>query len=243
MNLFFLWLVLTVNPLMDWAMLAQEAYQTGNYHDAIVYYEVGIEAGFQSAELYFNLGNSYFELGDYGQALLYYRRAGQFSPRDETIQANIERIRALRRDYQQQSVHWGDYIADATAIFLRWDEMLWLGGLAWGYGCFLIGYGLVKPSFRRQRTLIVINFCIVGVILMCVGVRYYSTTYRPEAIITAPSAPVMSGASQDYLTLYTLYAGAELRIVAREGGWARLILPDGSSGWLNRFDFDYISKR
>jgi tetratricopeptide (TPR) repeat protein len=243
MSLIVIWLLLSLNQIVEWDILAEEAYLMGNYQEAITYYEMGLENGFSSAEHYFNLGNSYFELGDFGHAMLYYKRASQFSPRDETIQANIERVRALRRDYQQQPTHWGDYITDSTALFLRFDEILWLGSIIWGYACFLLGYGLLKPSFSKQRLFIILNGLLVGVGLLLVGLNVYSTTYRPEAVITTSSAPVLSGASQDYLTLYNLYSGAEIRIVERQGGWARLVLPDGSSGWINRFDFEYVSSQ
>lgn len=236
-----LWL--SMASVADWDIHAQQAYEAGNYVESIQHYQIAIDGGFQSAELYFNLGNSYFELGEIGNAMLYYLRARELSPRDEMIQAQIERLRAIRQDYQQDAHQWADYLDDVLGSFLRLDEMLWVGVFAWGYGCLLVSYLVIRRQIRQRPIFLIVNLIIIGFIISATAFRWHSAIYRPKAVIIAPITAVMSGASQDYLTLYHLHAGAEIRIIERQGGWARLTLPDGGSGWINRFDFDYVSEQ
>jgi tetratricopeptide (TPR) repeat protein len=241
MGVLLMWLWLSISPMSDWNNQAQRAYEVGNYQEAVTYYQIGLSEGARSTGIYFNLGNSYLGLGDMGHAMLYYLRAGELSPRDEAIQASIERVRALRRDYQQEAQDWGDYIADVSASFLRLDEMVWLAVMVWMYGCVLWSFVLIRRQVRQRKIFLIVNTVIIGVVIGIALIRFYSATYRPEAVIIAPITTVMSGASQDYLSLYNLHAGAEVRIIERQGGWAWFVMADGSSGWINRFDFEYVS--
>jgi hypothetical protein len=41
-----------------------------------------------------------------------------------------------------------------------------------------------------------------------------------------------SGPGEDFLGLFDLFAAAEFRVLERQGGWVRALLPDGRQGWL-----------
>ncbi|HRF95195.1 MAG TPA: SH3 domain-containing protein [Aggregatilineales bacterium] len=43
---------------------------------------------------------------------------------------------------------------------------------------------------------------------------------------------MLSGAGLDYFPMFILSTGAEVRIVARNGIWAKISLPDGREGWV-----------
>ena len=56
-------------------------YQKQQYDKAIESYSKVLNEGYESAELYFNLGNAYYRKGSLGYAILNFERALKLSPR------------------------------------------------------------------------------------------------------------------------------------------------------------------
>ena len=75
-----------------------EAYQAGDFAAAIDAYVAVLEAGFESADLHYNLGNAYFKAGDLGRAILAWERARVRAPGDADVEANLELARRLTVD-------------------------------------------------------------------------------------------------------------------------------------------------
>ena len=73
-------------------------YQEGDFEEALASYLRLAEAGFESGEVYYNIGNTYFKLGDLAQSILYYERARRLLPGDEDVQANLDLARSLTVD-------------------------------------------------------------------------------------------------------------------------------------------------
>ncbi len=77
---------------------ADSAYANKEYSKAIELYEqVAADKGI-SAPLLFNIGNSYFQTGDYGNAMLYWQRARRLDPSSKEINSNISYLRSRVED-------------------------------------------------------------------------------------------------------------------------------------------------
>ena len=71
---------------------ADSAYSAGNYTEAIsLYREIADTYGTSEALLY-NLGNSYLQNGDYGNAMLCYEQAKKLDPSNSLINANLKNL-------------------------------------------------------------------------------------------------------------------------------------------------------
>ena len=73
-------------------------YQEGDYDGALASYLRLIEAGFEAGEVYYNIGNSYFKLGEIAHSILYFERAKRLLPRDEDVLVNLDLARSLTVD-------------------------------------------------------------------------------------------------------------------------------------------------
>ena len=60
---------------------ANSLYDAGNFSAAAATYQQEIHAGHYSSDLFFNLGNTYYRLGDLGRAVINYQRALLLEPR------------------------------------------------------------------------------------------------------------------------------------------------------------------
>ena len=69
---------------------ANEAYQKGKYEEAKVDYIQIAGTRQYSADLFYNLGNAWFKLGDQGRAILNYERALILNPRLEEARSNLQ---------------------------------------------------------------------------------------------------------------------------------------------------------
>ena len=73
------------------------AYVKNDYASAIQIYEALLKEG-EAAEVYYNLGNSYYKAGDIAKAILNYERALLIQPGNADIRANLEIARAKTID-------------------------------------------------------------------------------------------------------------------------------------------------
>ena len=68
---------------------ATEAYNEGAYQKAVDNYLEILDNGQHSAELYYNLGNSYYKLNQIAPSIYYYEKALLLRPNDEEIKNNL----------------------------------------------------------------------------------------------------------------------------------------------------------
>lgn len=74
-------------------LAANHLYESGQYQQAAQAYQQLVDQGFSDSVLFYNLGNAYFKQGDYGRAILNYRRAELLAPRDADIATNLNLAR------------------------------------------------------------------------------------------------------------------------------------------------------
>lgn len=220
---------------------AESAYDAGDYATAIELYEKLLRAGVTGAEIDHNLGSAYFQAADLGRALLHFRRAQVLVPRDGDVNRGLALVRALRVDIQGDETALIDNLAAFTAGSLTPAELGWLTFIGWAMWCVLLLMWLTRQPWRRRLRLALAAWGIVVMIgvLLFLG-RLYVEGQRPAAVVTAFLTPVMSGPGEDYIEIFDLYSAAEMRVMETNGEWARILLPDGRQGWLERSAIELV---
>jgi tetratricopeptide (TPR) repeat protein len=234
-------IIATAQPDTLWQK-ANEAYSVGDYATAITLYVGLLDAGYEDANLYFNLGNAYFETDDLGRALLNYRRAQQFIPRDFELSRNLALVRALRVDVQGDESSLIDATALVTESVFTVDELSLIVFLLWGVWFALLCVWIVRPVWRRQLwlSLLIAGVMMASGLVLLIG-RVYVEIQRPPAVVTAFQVEVMSGPGAEYIPLFTLYSAAEGRVLEQRDGWLRLLLSDRRQGWLFEEDVEIVN--
>ncbi len=212
-------------------------YQEGDFAAAAASYDAVIAGGFESAEVYYNLGNAHFRLGETAPAVLNYRRAARLDPANDDIRANLalvnqrlqDRIEPLPRFWLLSAFEW------------------WMGLIPGGVlqalvaACYLLLGGTVvlivlrRPAgwhapIRRFAYCAAVATFLLGATLM---IRESGLGRAEEAVLMAGEARVLSAPSEEGgLTVFTLHEGTTVRIDRRAGEWAEIVLADGKVGWL-----------
>ncbi len=228
----------------DAAMLAQQAelaYTEGDFQLSVNKYQQVVDAGVWNAEIFFNLGNAYYQTHDLGRALVNYRRAEQLIPRDDELRLNIARVRAQRIDPPVAEVGILVQIAQWTTDWFSNSEIGLLTLMTWWLGCgFFVVYRLVPKS----RTVSNWGSAIGGVLFVLfssvAGMRIIIEYAHPSAIVIVETVSVMTGPDAQYIEIFELHAGGEIRVVQKRNDWVRIQLPDLREGWVEAQEIEVI---
>jgi len=212
---------------------ANQLYEEGEFADAIAQYQALTNAGVKDGSLFYNLGDAYFKMGDLGRAVLNFRRAQLLLPRDGDVAANLKLARAQTLDRIETEdkgaiVNLVRRLIGSTTL----DEAAAAALTLWLLLCGLL-IGAILRQHRRRPLLYLAG--AIGTLLvlgiLSIGIRQIDEHGQPPAVVVATEIMVRSGPGDDYLTEFTLHAGAEIRVVERRGDWVRIGLPGDLQGW------------
>lgn len=212
---------------------ANKAFQERDYMEAIELYDSISKLGFESPELYYNLGNAHYENGALALAILNYERALIFNPKDEEILHNL-RLAEQKRVDRFEAMPPNLFKAFRLGIVRLFSSDQW----AYLSIAFLLlaiaGLGFyLFSSFGRIGFISLIG----GVLLFgfCLAMAYSHSHYleeHPRLIIMSDSAYVKSGPGQEAEDLFILHAGTKVEQVDLFETWVKIRLIDGKIGWL-----------
>lgn len=176
-----------------------------------------------------NAAQSYLQIGELGQAMLYYRRAHELNPRHEAVQVGLALVRALRVDIQGDDNAVLSTLERLTADIFSYSELTWLVLLAWTSAFFIGCAAVIRQRWRRAALAAAL---VAGLMLVLLVARDLSRRTQPAAVVSAFEAMLYHRPDSQSVPLSRIYAAAEVRIADRRTGWVLVTLPDGRAGWL-----------
>ena len=109
------------------------AYMRNDYISAIQIYEALLGKG-EAADVYYNLGNSYYKAGDIAKAILNYERALLLQPGNSDIRANLEIARSKTID-KVEAVPEIFFVSWINSLVNSMSVDAWA---VWGVACFIL---------------------------------------------------------------------------------------------------------
>lgn len=223
---------------------ADKEYAKGNYLQASKDYSDLLKVG-ESVELYYNLGNCYYRLGNITKSIIAYEKAHRLSPSDRDVTFNLEFVREKTIDkIERQEKNF--FSAGYTMLQNLMDMDAWacLSIVAF-FAClgmamlFLLG----RDEWMRK-----LGFYVA---LLSVFVFVFSTLFawqqkhnfdaRDRAVVVAPSASVKLTPSDSSADAVVVHEGTAVQIIDRTmSDWYSVKLDDGKEGWLKRNSLEII---
>ncbi len=223
---------------------ANDLYTQGKYQEAAELYESIIDLGYESTELYYNIGNAYYKQNVIARAILNYEKALQLSPNDADVQYNmdlvnrfvVDKIEVLPvffvkgwfRDLRNKlsSDVWAAISIITfviTLIFLSF--YLYSRGMAFKKASFWISFfviiiSLISFIFSKQQK--------------------HKILSGDTAIVMSPSVTVKSSPDASGTDLFVIHEGTKVWIEDEISDWNEVKLSDGSKGWLKVDDIEVI---
>jgi len=180
--------IILIRPLRHSGIEAQAAadnlYLASHYAEAAQIYEQIVAQGSRNSTIYYNLGNSYYQLGDLGRALLNYEEAAALSPRDADIQENLALVTSQVGEIAP--ILEGGALARLTTQSRDWlslNELALLALASWLLlGFFFLATSLFRPGRVKKvaRTLTAVTILFMILIGAVFGGRLYADSQMPD---------------------------------------------------------------
>jgi tetratricopeptide (TPR) repeat protein len=220
---------------------ANSLYRHNQYPAAQAEYERILRSGWESGNLYYNLGNCYFKQGKYGLALLNYERAKRFIPGDSDLRANYDYARSLLNLN-------GDYLPGnrLTRAIDRAFSGLNPSGLAiilsllylMILSCLAIRIFLGR-QLRFYKTILAALIC--AFILVGSALFRQAEYFAQGAIVVAKEMEAKFEPLASSTTYFTLPEGSKLIVVDTSSDWFKVKRPDNKVGWVEASGLEQIS--
>lgn len=212
-------------------------YQDGAFQEALAAYEGVAAAGYQGADLDYNLGNAYFKTGNLGRSILHYERALNRRPGDPDATANLALARSLTADEIEPLQRFWLFSALSWWVSLLPRAVL-LGLVVLAY--LLLATGLsIRILSRSREAHARIRWIILGALTTLVLLG--STLLARDGliggsdwgVILVEEVAVQSAPSpEDDLTLFHIHEGTKVRLDQGTDEWSEVVLEDGRVGWV-----------
>lgn len=216
--------------------VANELYQEEKYEEAIDTYLQITDNGYESAALYYNIGNAYFRSNKLGKARLFYERALLLNPSDEDIKANLEHVKTFLTD-RFEIVPELFYKRWFNSLVYSFSSNVWLIICLVFFGLFLLFASayIFLPSVRIKKLGFyagIMMFFLSLISFVFSTKQYYHQKDPGTAIVMEGSLVVKSAPRESGKDLFILHEGAKVWKESEVGEWTEIRVSDGRQGWV-----------
>ena len=224
------------DPLEELYTQANTAFQNNSFDQAIALYDSILTQGYESAEVYYNLGNAHYKTNQVAPAIYNYERALKLNPghadaRFNLKMANLRVIDNIEATPEVFFTRWGKALVNSNSSGgWGWVSVLAMWLALAGGAAFLFA----KPiGVRRLGFYGGIAALIIGLIFLLLGNRKLNKERNSlEGIIFSQNAYVKSAPDASGTDLFILHEGVKVGITEEYGAWNRIRLADGKEGWI-----------
>jgi len=211
-------------------------YLQKQYDSAAYYFEQIAALKPENAEVYYNLGNTYYRLNMIGLSVLNYERALRINPEYKDAKDNL----ILTQSRISSHI---PYTGDI--FFINWWQSLTRAdhSTAWAVSA-LIAFALIivllviRHFQKAGGSRIPVQLPgVLGFICLCLLILAFVSGRNMEshsgAVVMQNDAPLMNN-EQKGKPLALIPEGTSLKIKGEKGNWIEVMLPDGRSGWIQQ---------
>lgn len=218
----------------DLFMQANEAYIQGDFNRAIeLYKDIVRSETVHLPEVYYNIGNAYFRIGQPGRALLWWERTLILVPRDKDARFNRTFARTrLLKDYQSRKA--ADIILRLLKNSINLNEAKTLCAVIYIVGmlCFA-GWLFLRNKLYVKTSLMCLCLVIISGVYLRVIYVYQVSSRR--AVIVVPTAEVYNGPDESFNVGFTIPEGTEAVLLREKSAWQEIgIKRRGLKGWIKK---------
>jgi len=215
---------------------ANSLYTAENYQEAASSYESILQSGEHSAEVYFNLGNSYYKMNKVGPAIYNFEKALQLNPTDAEIKNNLKFAEQLRVDTVEKSQQ------NPVQEFLN-TTFLSLSVDTWAYIsimlalvailCFIL-YHYATTTGKKRLFFVLSMVFLLGMIFSIVAASYSQelNENNQQAIVFSSETVTRAEPKDSAESSFLIHEGTKVTIVEEYGNWVKIEVANGSQSWM-----------
>lgn len=220
------------------------AYESNDFEAALTDFSKLENEGIKNADLFYNLGNCHFRLGNIGKAILYYKKALKEKSNHEAARRNL--IYTLTFTQDKQDFNSDDVV---RSFWKRTYDSFSLNLLALLVLIFLAALILVIClmilRYRNREKTVPIFICTILIIFLLgfalLGfLKWQDYHNSQQAVLIASSAIGYSGPGTDFVRVFTIHEGMIFDIERTENSWSLIKLENGLGGWIKANTYEKI---
>jgi len=219
-------------------------YQQAEYEKAIERYEKIIDYGYESGELYFNLGNAYFKMNQIGWARLYYEKAALYLKNDDAVVQNLTMVKLRLVDQIESppelflSVWWNAVLNlfSMQALTILVILFLWSTLFIAGLRLYLVRRG-IKDRIKSILGIVLLVFFVITIIFFH---KIYIFETSDFGVILENKVTLRAEPGDAGTELFILHEGSKVEIIRNTPEWMEVRLEDGKTGWLKNTALEKI---
>ena len=228
------------NPLTN----ANDLYAKAQYTEAAKLYEQLVSNNEIAPELYYNLGNSYYKLGEIGKSILNYERALRLKPTYEDAKFNLEmaRTKVVDNVVQVPSFFIMRWI-DSFIKLMSSNQWFWLSAVLLFisiifFFVFIFGFSSLLRKSTFYFGVFFLSFTILTGFFS--GIRKGQMAKHNQAIIMVGTIIVKGSPDKSGTDLFQLHEGTKVNVKSELGDWTEIVLGNGNVGWLENANIEKI---
>ena len=223
---------------------ASSAYAKGDYQQAAAEYKALLKTE-QSAELYYNLGNCEYRLGNITQSIVAYERALRLNPGDADTRYNLQFLRGKTIDKvvpidEMFFVGWYHSVQNLISI----DAWAYLAIISFVLALVLVLSYLFGTNMVLRKTgffggvVLFVLFCVSTLFAYQRKERLFE---RNIAIVQQSTLNVKKTPADNGSDAFVIHEGTRVTITDRSmRDWFGVRLDDGKEGWLKKTSVEVI---
>ncbi|MBF0457681.1 MAG: SH3 domain-containing protein [Nitrospirae bacterium] len=213
-------------------------YIGGKYDEAIKEYYKLIQEGYESGNLYYNMGNCFLKKNNIGYAVLYYEKAKRLIPADDDLRANYEFAESLIKNRQSTGARpWLNRQLDKAYNPLTTDALTIILLLLYVLIFAVVTTGIFVERIRRSST---IAISAAAVLLIISSWVFYERVSSGQSVVLAEKVEARYEPFERATVFFTLYEGMKVEVIDAGDQWYKIRRPDGKAGWVPKNDIGLI---
>lgn len=205
-----------------------------DYRAAARAFEAIVSDGFHSGAVYYNAGNAWFRAGEFGRAILNYRKAKPWRPRDPYLEANLQqalasapgRLAEVSPPLWTRVVFWNQWLSFPARVRIA--------GLGYCIAAILtLGAFVIRLRHCRVP---VIGLLMVSTLFALDAALTYHDIVHPEFAVITGETIARKGTGKDYEPAFDqpLKDGTEFKILSKTSDWVFGHFENVGDGWVRR---------
>jgi len=212
-------------------------YNSQSYKSADSVYSAIDEAGYYSTELFFNLGNTNYKLGNIAKTIYNYERALKLSPGNEDIIHNLKIANNLLSD--KNSIKASKRIDDLIYTSIKSTTNFWaiVSIALFVLGSLLILVFLIVKTAKQKKTSFYfgIAFYTFGLLtIYLASLQYNKQTSIEYGIIYSPFVELKTEPSENSTIAFVLHEGTKVKVLNENSNWYEVSFNNGQIAWVEK---------
>lgn len=214
---------------------AMNHYLNNDYENALKIYDSIYQQSYSSADLFYNMGNCHYKLGDIANSIYFYEKALVIQPNDKDIQHNLGIANLSLKNKVEQLpeifyISWYNKFislisSDGWAIL---SIILFITSLIL-FGLFLFSKKIV---LRKTGFIVGIIFFISSLCTLIFSRTQAKKITDNHYAIIFESSMVKSSPGSESHNLFEIDEGLKVFVKDSVNSWINIRLADGKEGWI-----------